>query len=62
MVKPVLREGRQCPSYIEIGEELTRIDCQRNEGHRGKHREFLESTDEHTNKHVSVIVEWLEQD
>lgn len=55
-------EARQvCPSYIELGEGRVAIRCERNDGHRGKHREFFESVDEDSQKNVSVIIEWLEQ-
>lgn len=56
------KEVKQCESRICIGESRVEIRCERGGGHSGKHREYFESTDEHTNKSVSVIVEWLEQE
>lgn len=55
-------EVKQCSSFICVGESRVEIHCERGDDHGGKHREFFESTDEHTKKHVSVIIEWLEQD
>jgi hypothetical protein len=57
----MIEEAKQCPSFVKLGETLV-AHCERNEGHHGKHREFGESTDEHSGKHVSVLIEWLEQD
>lgn len=56
------KEVKQCSSWIAIGESRVEIRCERGDDHGGKHREFFESTDEHTGKNVSVIVEWLEQE
>lgn len=58
----MVEEAKRCPSYLELGEGPLGVYCERNEGHHGKHREYGESTDEHSKKNVSVIIEWLEQD
>lgn len=58
----MVKETLKCQSCITVGEACTIICCERNEGHKGNHREHLESTDEETQQHVSVIVEWIAQD
>lgn len=58
-------EGKPCPSYIQMGDDygdnVCTVRCQRVEGHRGKHREYFDHTDQSNQKAVSVIIEWLEQ-
>lgn len=56
------KEVKQCQSWIAVGESRVEIHCERSDDHGDKHREYFESTDEHSQKHVSVIVEWVEQD
>ena len=58
----MVKEANQCPSCLRLGEGPLEVRCERNEGHHGKHREYGESTDEHSGKDVSVIIEWLEQE
>lgn len=58
----MVKVAQKCPSCITVGETCTIICCERNEGHKGNHREHFESTDEDSQAHVSVIVEWIAQD
>lgn len=52
----MVQEVSRCPSYVEIGEARVAVQCERGEGHRGRHREYFESVDEHSQKSPGVEV------
>lgn len=55
-------KSKQCSSMLKLSEGPLVVRCECNKGHHGKHREFGESVDEYSQKNVSVIIEWLEQE
>jgi hypothetical protein len=57
-----MTEVNQCPSLLRLGEGPLEVRCERDEGHRGKHRECGESADEESGRNVSVTIEWLEEE
>ena len=49
-------EAARCPLWLQPGEGLLPVRCERSEGHRGKHRKYSETGIQ--GKNVSMLVEW----